>query len=286
MPLETLTTIPELRERLRPARRAGKSVGLVPTMGYLHRGHAALVDRARADNDVVVTSVFVNPLQFGPNEDFARYPRDLDADRRLLAAHGADIVFAPSVEEMYPRPIVTHVEVESLSGRMEGERRPGHFRGVATVVGKLFNIAQPDRAYFGEKDYQQLQVIRRMVADLSFPLEIVGVPTVRDVDGVALSSRNVYLSPAERAAAPVLGRSLAAAADAIAAGAVDPRDIEAAIRRVLAAEPLAEPDLVAVAAADTLEPVDPKAPPPAIALMIAVRIGHTRLIDQRVVAVP
>lgn len=286
MPLETLTTIPELRERLRPARRAGKSVGLVPTMGYLHRGHAALVDRARADNDVVVTSVFVNPLQFGPNEDFARYPRDLDADRRLLAAHGADIVFAPSVEEMYPRPIVTHVEVESLSGRMEGERRPGHFRGVATVVGKLFNIAQPDRAYFGEKDYQQLQVIRRMVADLSFPLEIVGVPTVRDVDGVALSSRNVYLSPAERAAAPVLGRSLAAAADAIAAGAVDPRDIEVAIRGVLAAEPLAEPDLVAVAAADTLEPVDPKAPPPAIALMIAVRIGHTRLIDQRVVAVP
>ncbi|PIO99060.1 pantoate--beta-alanine ligase [Pleomorphomonas carboxyditropha] len=286
MPLETLTTIPELRERLLPARRAGKSVGLVPTMGYLHRGHAALVDRARADNDVVVTSVFVNPLQFGPNEDFARYPRDLDADRRLLAAHGADIVFAPSVEEMYPRPIVTHVEVESLSGRMEGERRPGHFRGVATVVGKLFNIAQPDRAYFGEKDYQQLQVIRRMVADLSFPLEIVGVPTVRDVDGVALSSRNVYLSPAERAAAPVLGRSLAAAADAIAAGAVDPRDIEAAIRGVLAAEPLAEPDLVAVAAADTLEPVDPKAPPPAIALMIAVRIGHTRLIDQRVVAVP
>jgi len=284
--LETVTTIAGLRERLKPARQAGKSVGLVPTMGYLHRGHATLVDHARADTDVVVTSIFVNPLQFGPNEDFARYPRDLDADCRLLAAHGADIVFAPSVEEMYPRPIATHIEVESLSARLEGERRPGHFRGVATVVGKLFNIVQPNRAYFGEKDYQQLQVIRRMVADLSFPLEIVGVPTVRDKDGVALSSRNVYLSPVERAAAPVLSRSLAAAAEAIDGGAVDPLDIEAVIRRALAAEPMAEPDLVAVTAADTLEPVDPKVPPPAIALMIAVRIGRTRLIDQRVVAVP
>ena len=286
MPLETVTTIAGLRERLLPARRAGKSVGLVPTMGYLHRGHATLVDHARADTDVVVTSIFVNPLQFGPNEDFARYPRDLDADRQLLAAHGADIVFAPSVEEMYPRPIATHIEVESLSACFEGERRPGHFRGVATVVGKLFNIVQPGRAYFGEKDYQQLQVIRRMVADLSFPLEIVGVPTVRDEDGVALSSRNVYLSPVERAAAPVLSRSLAAAAEAVGGGTVDPLDIETVIRRALAAEPMAEPDLVAVTAADTLEPVDPKAPPPAIALMIAVRIGRTRLIDQRVVAVP
>ena len=285
MPLETVTTIAELRERLKPARQAGKSVGLVPTMGYLHRGHASLVDRARAENDVVVTSVFVNPLQFGPNEDFARYPRDLDADRKLLAVHGADIVFAPSVEEMYARPIVTHIEVESLSARMEGERRPGHFRGVATVVGKLFNIVQPDRAYFGEKDYQQLQVIRRMVDDLSFQLDIVGVPTVRDVDGVALSSRNVYLSADERAAAPVLSRSLAAAAEAIGVGVLEPGKIEAIIRGVLDAEPLAEPDLVAIAAADTLDPIDPKVPPRAIALMIAVRIGRTRLIDQRVVAV-
>lgn len=285
MPLETVTTIADLRRRLLEPRQAGRSIGLVPTMGYLHRGHATLVDRAREGNDVVVVSVFVNPLQFGPNEDYARYPRDLDADRKLLAEHGADIVFAPSVEEMYPRPVVTHIEVEGLSARLEGERRPGHFRGVATVVGKLFNLVQPTRAYFGEKDYQQLQVIRRMVADLSFPLEIVGVPTVRDVDGVALSSRNVYLSPAERAAAPVLSRSLAAAAEAIAAGTVDPLKIEAVIRRTLAVEPLAEPDLVAVAAADTLDSVDPNAPPPAIALMIAVRIGRTRLIDQRVVAV-
>lgn len=255
-------------------------------MGYLHRGHATLVDKARAENDLVVTSVFVNPLQFGPKEDFARYPRDLDADRKLLAAHGADLVFAPSVEEMYPRPIVTHIEVEGLSARLEGERRPGHFRGVATVVGKLFNIVQPDRAYFGEKDYQQLQLIRRMVEDLSFPLEIVGVPTVRDIDGLALSSRNVYLSPEERAAAPVLNRSLAVAAELVGTGIVDPRKIEAAIRNVLAGEPLAEPDLVAVAEADTLDPVEPSAPPSAIAMMIAVRVGPTRLIDQRVVAVP
>lgn len=286
MPLEIVTTIAELRERLRPARRAGKSIGLVPTMGYLHRGHAALVDQARADNAIVVTSIFVNPLQFGPNEDFARYPRDLAADCQLLAAHGADFVFAPSVEEMYPRPIATHVEVEGLSARLEGERRPGHFRGVATVVSKLFNIVQPGRAYFGEKDYQQLQVIRRMVADLSIPLEIVGVPTVRDTDGVALSSRNVYLSSTERAAAPVLSRSLSAAAEAIGSGLTDPLQIEASIRKVLATEALAEPDLIAVAAADTLEPIDPNAPPPAIALMIAVRVGRTRLIDQRVVAVP
>ena len=286
MPLDTVTTIAELRERLGQARRAGQSVGLVPTMGYLHRGHATLVDKARAENDLVVTSVFVNPLQFGPKEDFARYPRDLDADRKLLAAHGADLVFAPSVEEMYPRPIVTHIEVEGLSARLEGERRPGHFRGVATVVGKLFNIVQPDRAYFGEKDYQQLQLIRRMVEDLSFPLEIVGVPTVRDIDGLALSSRNVYLSPEERAAAPVLSRSLAAAAELVGTGIVDPRKIEAAIRNVLAGEPLAEPDLVAVAEADTLDAVEPSAPPHAIAMMIAVRVGPTRLIDQRVVAVP
>ncbi|MBS1181132.1 MAG: panC [Proteobacteria bacterium] len=286
MPLEIVTTIAELRERLRPARRAGESVGLVPTMGYLHRGHATLVDRAREGNDIVVTSIFVNPLQFGPNEDLARYPRDLDADCTLLAVHGADIVFAPSVEEMYDRPILTHIDVDGLSGRLEGERRPGHFRGVATVVGKLFNLIQPDRAYFGEKDYQQLQVIRRMVADLSFPLEIVGVPTVRDEDGVALSSRNVYLSPVERQAASVLSRSLAAAAATIGAGTVDPFKIEATIRSVLATEPLAEPDLIAVTAADSLEPVDPEVPPSAIALMIAVRIGRTRLIDQRVVAVP
>lgn len=284
MPIETVTSIADLRERLRGMRRAGKSIGLVPTMGYLHRGHATLVDHARRDNDVVVVSIFVNPLQFGPNEDFARYPRDLDTDRELLAKHGADIVFAPSVEEMYPAPIATHIEVETLSARLEGERRPGHFRGVATVVGKLFNLILPDRAYFGEKDYQQLQVIRQMVADLSFPLDIVGVPTVRDTDGVALSSRNVYLSPTERAAAPVLSRSLAAAADAIKSGTIDPQAIETVIREVLASEPLAEPDLVAIASADTLEPVDPAHPPHGIALMIAVRIGRTRLIDQRVVS--
>ncbi len=283
MPIETVTRIADLRERLRGMRRAGKSIGLVPTMGYLHRGHATLVDHARRDNDVVVVSIFVNPLQFGPNEDFARYPRDLDADRELLTRHGADIVFAPSVEEMYPAPIATHIEVETLSARLEGERRPGHFRGVATVVGKLFNLVLPDRAYFGEKDYQQLQVIRQMVADLSFPLDIVGVPTVRDTDGVALSSRNVYLSPTERAAAPVLSRSLAAAADAIKSGTIDPAVIETVIHDMLATEPLAEPDLVAIASADRLEPIDPAHPPHGIALMIAVRIGRTRLIDQRVV---
>lgn len=283
MPLETVTTIAELRARLACQRRAGRTIALVPTMGYLHRGHMSLVDRARAEAEVVVASIFVNPLQFGPNEDFARYPRDLDADRRLLAEHGCDIAFAPSVEEMYRRPITSFVEVEALSAILEGARRPGHFRGVATVVTKLFNIVQPDRAYFGEKDYQQLHVIRRMVADLSMPVEIVGVPTVREADGLALSSRNIYLGAAERAAAPVLSRSLAAAEAAIGAGAVDPEEIAGVIGAVLAAEPLAAPDLVAVRRADDLGPLDPADPPRQIALMVAVRIGTTRLIDQKVV---
>ncbi|WP_237151910.1 pantoate--beta-alanine ligase [Oryzibacter oryziterrae] len=277
-------TIADLRETLAPHRRAGRRIGFVPTMGYLHKGHTTLVDRAREHADVVVASIFVNPLQFAPTEDFARYPRDLPADSRLLEEHGCDILFAPSVEEMYPRPIATHVEVGGLSTILEGERRPGHFRGVATVVAKLFGIVQPDVACFGEKDYQQLAVIRRMVADLSLPVEILGVPTVREADGVACSSRNVYLSADERALAPVLNRSLAEAEAAIRDGILDPEAIEALIRRVLATVPVAEPDLVAVCRADDLGPIDPKAPPGAIAMMLAVRIGRTRLLDQRVVS--
>jgi pantoate--beta-alanine ligase len=283
VPLLTVETIAGLRKALEPHRRAGRTIGFVPTMGYLHKGHATLVDRARERADLVVASIFVNPLQFAPTEDFARYPRDLPADSRLLEAHGCDILFAPSVEEMYPRPIATHVEVDGLSSILEGARRPGHFRGVATVVAKLFGIVQPDVACFGEKDYQQLAVIRRMVGDLSLPVDIVGVPTVREADGVACSSRNVYLSPQERALAPVLNRSLAEAEAAIRDGLVDPKAIEALIRQVLATVQVAEPDLVAVCRADDLGPIDPALPPEAIAMMLAVRIGRTRLLDQRVV---
>jgi pantoate--beta-alanine ligase len=284
--VEVVTTIAELRARLAAERRAGRSIGFVPTMGYLHKGHMTLVDRAREANDVLVVSIFVNPLQFAPTEDLARYPRDLPRDCAMLEAHGCDLVFAPSVEEMYPSPMETIVDVTSLSTLLEGERRPGHFRGVSTVVAKLFAIVGPDRAYFGEKDYQQLLVIRRMVRDLSFGIEIVGVPTVREDDGVACSSRNVFLKPEERAAAVVLSRSLVEAEAALAAGVRDGVSLERRIRDVIEAEPLSVPDLIAVRDAETLGPVTAANPPSAVVVLLAVRFGRTRLLDQRVIPVP
>lgn len=284
--MQVLTTIAEVRSTLAAARRAGRSIGFVPTMGYLHEGHMTLVDRARTGNDVVIVSIFVNPLQFAPTEDLARYPRDLPRDCAMLEARGCDYVFAPSVAEMYPRPMETMVDVTGLSGLLEGERRPGHFRGVATVVAKLFGIVGPDRAYFGEKDYQQLLVIRRMTGDLSMGTEIVGVPTVRDPDGVACSSRNVFLRPEERAAAPVLSQSLRAAGEAIAAGLTDGRAIERLVRRLIEAEPLAAPDLIAARDADSLAEIDPAAPPRAVVILLAVRFGRTRLLDQAVFPLP
>lgn len=283
--MQVIDTIADLCAALAAHRRAGRTVGFVPTMGYLHQGHTTLVDRARAETDVVVTSIFVNPLQFAPTEDLARYPRDLPRDCALLDVHRCDIVFAPAVEEMYPRPMETVVDVAALSGLLEGERRPGHFRGVATVVAKLFAIVQPDRAYFGEKDYQQLLLIRRMVADLSMPIAIVGVPTVREDDGLACSSRNVFLGPAERAAAVVLSRSLAAAEAAVADGVVDGRALERRVRAFVEAEPLAAPDLIAVRDAETLLAYDAAEPPPAVVVLLAVRFGRTRLLDQRVIPV-
>lgn len=281
--MQVVTTIADLRAALAPHRLAGRSIGFVPTMGYLHGGHMALVDRARAGNDVVVASIFVNPLQFAPTEDLGRYPRDLPHDISMLERHRCDLLFAPAVEEMYPEPMQTMVDVTGLSGLLEGERRPGHFRGVATVVAKLFGIVQPTRAYFGEKDYQQLLVIARMTADLSLPIGIVGVPTVRDPDGVACSSRNVFLRPEERAAAPVLARSLAAAEAAVADGTVDPLALERLVRGIIEEEPLAAPDLVAVRDAATLREVDPAHPPAALVVLLAVRFGRTRLLDQRVI---
>jgi pantoate--beta-alanine ligase len=281
--MQVVTTIADLRARLEPYRRQGKSIGLVPTMGYLHQGHMALVDRARSGNDVVVASIFVNPLQFAPTEDLGRYPRDLPRDRAMLQEHGCDFAFAPAVDEMYPQPMGTLVDVASLSGLLEGERRPGHFRGVATVVAKLFGIAMPTRAYFGEKDYQQLLVIQRMVFDLSMPVEIVGVPTVREADGLACSSRNVFLRPEERRAAPVLARSLDAAVEAVAGGLVDPVALERLVRGIIEAEPLAAPDLVAVRDAASLREIDPASPPEAVVVLLAVRFGRTRLLDQRVI---
>jgi pantoate--beta-alanine ligase len=272
--MQVCRTIAELRQA---RRRAAGAVGLVPTMGYLHAGHLALADRARAENDLAVASVFVNPTQFGPHEDFARYPRALARDLELLDGAGVDLVFAPEVAEMYSPGFATYVETGAITDVLEGASRPGHFRGVTTVVAKLFHIVQPDRAYFGQKDAQQVRVIRKMVADLDFPLEIVVCPTVREPDGLALSSRNSYLTPDQRAAAPVLHRALQAVSARYAAGERDGEALRATLRAVLAAEPLASVDYVSVADPDTLRELDTVATGALASL--AVRFGSTRLID-------
>ena len=280
--MQTITTIADLRAALAPHRLDGRTVGLVPTMGYLHVGHMELVRRARGENDVVVATIFVNPLQFGANEDLAKYPRDLPRDRKMLEEAGVDYVFVPEVVEMYPRPMATVVDVPSLGADLEGAVRPGHFAGVATVVTKLFNIAGPDRAYFGEKDYQQLTIIRRMVEDLAEPVEVIGVATVREEDGLACSSRNVYLTPEERRAAAIVPKALDLAERLIAEGASDPRAIEAEIRAFLAREPLAEPEVVALRDPASLEELETIGDAPVL-LLLFVRFGNTKLLDNRVI---
>ncbi|WP_440980700.1 pantoate--beta-alanine ligase [Shinella sumterensis] len=279
--MQTFTTIAELRAALAPHRLDGRTIGLVPTMGYLHVGHMELVRRARADNDIVVATIFVNPLQFGANEDLSRYPRDLARDQAMLEAEGVHYLFAPGVKDMYPQPMETVVDVPKLGAELEGSVRPGHFAGVATVVTKLFNIAGPDRAYFGEKDFQQLTIIRRMVADLAQPVEVIGVPTVREADGLACSSRNVYLSPQERAAAAVVPRALDEAERLVAAGETDARKLEAAVRAFIQSEALAEPEVVAVRDPQTLADVATIGEKPVL-LLLFVRFGSTKLLDNRV----
>ena len=269
--------IGELRDRLRRDRARGARVGLVPTMGALHAGHRSLIERPRQNDDVVVVSVFVNPLQFGPGEDFERYPRTLDRDVEACAAAGADVVFAPSAAEMFPAPAITAVSVAGLCEPLEGAARPGHMEGVATVVAKLFGIVGGCSAYFGEKDFQQLAVIRRMVADLSIDVRVVGCPTVRAPDGLALSSRNAYLSPAERAQAPALHRALEAGAALVAAGETDPAAVEAAMASVIAACPLAEIDYAAAVDPNTLDADGPLSGE--VRLVLAARFGRARLID-------
>ncbi len=252
-------------------------VGFVPTMGYLHDGHLALVRAARKQNDHVVVSIFVNPAQFGLNEDFARYPRDEARDLALLRDERVDAVLLPSVEEMYPEGASTFVDVEGVTEMLEGAHRPGHFRGVATVVAKLFTIVQPRRAYFGRKDAQQLVVVRNLVRDLRFDIEIVPVPIVREPDGLAMSSRNAYLSPAEREAALVLSRALRQAEALFAAGERDAERVRAAMGELIAQEPLAQVDYVSVADPDSLRELE-RIEGSALA-SLAVRIGATRLID-------
>ncbi len=256
------------------------SVGLVPTMGYLHAGHMALVDRARRENDVVVVTLFVNPTQFGPEEDLARYPRDVKRDLGLLRKAGVDFVFVPDASEMYPDGFSSHVTVEGLSDKLEGAFRPSHFKGVATVVAKLFNIIPADRAYFGQKDAQQAVVIRRMARDLNFRHHIVVVPTVREPDGLALSSRNVYLNAEERQSALVLSRSLFLAREMYEKGERNAREIRSAMRAMLEAEPGVKTDYVTVCDPQSLEELDRIEDPAMVAL--AARVGKTRLIDNLV----
>lgn len=254
------------------------TVGFVPTMGFLHEGHMSLVRAARTENDHVFVSIFVNPAQFGPNEDLATYPRDPERDLKLLTEAGVDYVFMPAVEEMYPPGFEATVDVGSVAVPLEGRSRPGHFRGVATVVLKLLNIVQPDRAYFGRKDAQQLVVVRKLVKDLDVPVEIRAIPTVREADGLALSSRNTYLStPEEREAALVLSRALALATRMWAEGTRDASAIRQAMESLIVANPLATIDYVSVAHPETLQELD-QIDGPALVSM-AVRIGRTRLID-------
>lgn len=280
--MRILRTILETREAIATARNEGKTVGLVPTMGYFHEGHLSLMRKAREDNDLVVVSLFVNPIQFGPSEDFATYPRDLERDSRLAESVGVDLIFHPDEKEMYGEGYATYVRVERLTEGLCGASRPGHFEGVTTVVLKLLNIVQPDRAYFGRKDYQQLKVVEKMVADLNVPVQIVGLPTVREPDGLAMSSRNSYLTPEERQAALILSKALRYAQELLSEGVASAPELRSRVESFISREPLAQIDYVAVVHPETLEAlmeIDREA-----LVALAVRIGKTRLIDNALIA--
>lgn len=273
-----VTEIGDLRTTLEFERSVGRRIGFVPTMGYLHDGHAALIRQASRETDVVVASVFVNPLQFGPTEDLDAYPRDLAHDTALAGEAGADLLFVPHIRGMYPEPVLTTVDVAELSAGLDGASRPGHFAGVATVVAKLLNVVGPCKAYFGEKDFQQLTIVRRMVRDLSFPVDVVGCPTVRETDGLAMSSRNSYLTHEERMAAPVVHQALQSGAELIQDGERDPAVVRGLMTDIVGKEPLAELDYIQLVDADSLG----QAPGPLsgnLRLLAAVRFGRARLID-------
>jgi pantoate--beta-alanine ligase len=279
--LDVATTIADLRGKIGEAKRQGRVVGLVPTMGALHEGHLALVRASRNVGDYTVVSIFVNPAQFGPAEDFDRYPRSLESDLAICRREGVDLVFAPSVSEMYPEGFGTWVEVQGLTDTLEGASRPGHFLGVATIVIKLFASVEPRRAYFGMKDYQQLKVIQKMVRDLNVRLDIVAVPTVREPDGLAMSSRNAYLSPEERQAATVLHKALVEAERLVKSGETSAESVRKAVEARIRTEPLASVEYVAVVHPETLEPLE--AIGEGAVVLLAVRIGETRLIDNMLI---
>ncbi|MCO6453629.1 MAG: pantoate--beta-alanine ligase [Caldilineales bacterium] len=276
--MKTIHTVADM-QGLR--RELSGNIGLVPTMGFLHKGHISLAKRARAENDLVIATIFVNPTQFGPNEDLAAYPRDLPRDLSLLENAGVDFVFVPTPDELYPPGFQTWVELDDLPQRLEGAHRPGHFRGVATIVTKLFNLTRPTRAYFGQKDAQQAVVIRRFTRDLNFDIDIVICPTVREPDGLAMSSRNIYLNPKERQAATVLFRALSTAQAAFSDGERDADRLRTMMQGILATEPLARPDYVSLADAETLAELSGQIEGRALASM-AVRVGPARLIDNMI----
>ncbi|MCM1505677.1 MAG: pantoate--beta-alanine ligase [Ruminococcus flavefaciens] len=275
--MKVVKTIAEVREQVKQWRAEGLTVGFVATMGYLHEGHASLIDSSCRDNDRTVVSVFVNPMQFSPNEDLASYPRDLEHDKALAEAHGCDMIFNPEPEEMYHENFSSFVDMTVLTEELCGISRPIHFRGVCTVVNKLFNIVKPDRAYFGKKDAQQLAVIRHMVDDLNMDIEIIGCPIIRENDGLAKSSRNTYLSEEERQSALVLSRSLEKGKEIIKSGVTDCGKIIEEIKSVIDSEPLARIDYVKIVDAETIQQIE-KLDRPALCAM-AVYIGKTRLID-------
>ncbi len=274
--MKIVSTIDEARAQVKEWRKEGLTIGFVPTMGYLHEGHASLMDAA-SENDKVVVSIFVNPMQFGPNEDLASYPRDLEHDAKVCEEHGVDLIFHPTPEEMYGENFYSYVDMNVLTEELCGLSRPVHFRGVCTVVTKLFNIVTPDRAYFGQKDAQQLAIIKRMVKDLNQPLQIIGCPIVREADGLAKSSRNTYLSAEERKAALVLSRSIFLGKEMVEAGERDAKKVLAAMTAEIEKEPLAKIDYVKMVDLETMQQIDTIEG--GILTAIAVYIGKTRLID-------
>ncbi|MFZ3101083.1 MAG: pantoate--beta-alanine ligase [Desulfitobacteriaceae bacterium] len=278
-----MSIIKELQQIIRVQKRSGKSISLVPTMGYLHKGHLSLVEQAKKDGSFVVMSIFVNPLQFGQTEDFASYPRDLERDAEMAESAGVDLLFYPTVEEMYPQTLLSYIDIAEIANVLCGASRAGHFRGVCTVVGKLFNIVQADKAFFGQKDYQQYLIIQKMVSDLNFAVEVKVVPIVREEDGLAMSSRNVYLSPTHRIEALVLFRSLEKAAQEIKQGQRKARWLEEMIKEQIVRESSGQIEYVEVRSAGDLTEVEELSGDVVIAL--AVRFGSTRLIDNKVVEV-
>jgi len=281
--MQIVKTVEDVRKQVKVWRELGLSVGLVPTMGYLHEGHKSLIDKAVEQNDCVVVSVFVNPIQFGPTEDLATYPRDLEHDAAICEEAGADLIFHPQPEEMYYDDFCTYIDMDNLTKGLCGRTRPTHFRGVCTVVGKLFHIVGPDRAYFGQKDAQQLAVIRRMVRDLNFPLQIVGCPIVREEDGLAKSSRNTYLSPEERKAAVILHKGLEKGEEMVRAGERDAGKVKKAICDIIESEPLAKIDYVDIVDFDNIQ--EKEVLEGSVLAAVAVYIGKTRLIDNFIITI-